>query len=146
MTKLEYIWIDGYGTLRSKTRIIKLEPWQWLSLDNVKEWNYDGSSTNQALGSNSEIILKPVKVFRDPFRKIKNMEGYRHTNALVLCETFHVDGSPTHSNTRHNANKIFEKFKHLEPMYGIEQEFFISKNGKPIAFLNSDSPKEQKDY
>ena len=41
MTKLEYIWIDGYGTLRSKTRIIKLEPWQWLSLDNVKEWNYD---------------------------------------------------------------------------------------------------------
>ena len=30
-----------------------------LEIDNLPEWNYDGSSTGQAFGDNSEIVLKP---------------------------------------------------------------------------------------
>ncbi len=147
----EYIWIDGYNNLRSKTKILKSnyflnkDAFGLICVDDIPIWNYDGSSTNQASGSNSEILLKPVKFYRDPFRKC--MKNY-----LVLCETYNVDETPTLTNTRYEANKIFEKYKDLEPIYGIEQEFFISKNNVPIGFTNVDKngntlePKPQKDY
>jgi glutamine synthetase len=31
-------------------------------------WNFDGSSTGQAEGSNSDVYLYPVALYRDPFR------------------------------------------------------------------------------
>ena len=54
--KAEYIWIDGKkptSKLRSKTKII----------DKAEEppiWGFDGSSTEQATGDNSDCVLRPV--------------------------------------------------------------------------------------
>ncbi len=31
-------------------------------------WNFDGSSTYQAEGSNTDVYLHPVALYRDPFR------------------------------------------------------------------------------
>ena len=43
----EYIWIDGSGiTLRSKCRTLEAKV---VSLADIPEWNYDGSSTYQAV-------------------------------------------------------------------------------------------------
>ena len=139
----EYIWIDGYGSLRSKTRAVDSEDVYKINLakrlENLPEWNYDGSSTNQADGSDSEVLLKPVAIYPDPFRSIVGF--------LVLCETYLPNGEPTKSNTRFKANQIFDKYSSLEPMYGIEQEFFISQNGKVISFLQDGlQPMPQKDY
>jgi glutamine synthetase len=52
----------------------------------LKWWNFDGSSTEQAVGSNSDVYLKPVAIFRDPF--------LRGNNILVLSETYKYDKTP----------------------------------------------------
>ena len=65
--KLEYLWLDGYtpiANLRSKTKILASDDFSG-ELDQVPEWNFDGSSTQQASGSNSEVLLKPVRVYPD---------------------------------------------------------------------------------
>ena len=41
--------------------------------DELPMWNFDGSSTGQAPGDNSDVYLKPVAVFPDPFRGTPNI-------------------------------------------------------------------------
>ena len=55
--KLEYLWLDGYqpvANLRSKTKILDLADYSG-GLDVLPEWNFDGSSTQQAQGEDSEV-------------------------------------------------------------------------------------------
>jgi glutamine synthetase len=80
-----YLWIDGSGeNLRSKTMTVDFEPKQ---ANELPWWNFDGSSTGQAEGSNSDVYLKPVSMFNDPFLRGKNK--------LVMCETYKYDKTPT---------------------------------------------------
>ncbi|XP_075885395.1 glutamine synthetase isoform X3 [Nelusetta ayraudi] len=79
-----YIWIDGSGEgLRCKTRTLDSEP---KTVMDLPEWNFDGSSTYQSDGSNSDMFLIPVALFRDPFRK--------DPNKLVLCEVLTYNRQP----------------------------------------------------
>ena len=64
--------------LDSKTKILSLKEYDDFDLSTLPEWNYDGSSTNQASTDDSEMILKPVKVYDDPFAG----------DYLVLCEVY----------------------------------------------------------
>ena len=122
----EYIWLDGINNCRSKTKVYDLQFYhnkKSLSLKDIPEWNYDGSSTWQATTENSEVILKPVRIYKDPFRGTDNA-------FLVLCENYNIDGTPHKDNMRHYANEIFNKALKEEPMFGLEQEFFICKKMK----------------
>ena len=89
---LEYVWLDGYKTpnLRSK---IKVMDWDTLSkpvtLGSIPEWNFDGSSTRQAPGNDSECLLKPARLYKGLRRQY-----------LVLCEVMNPDGSPHRTNQR----------------------------------------------
>uniref|UniRef100_A0A672QL19 Glutamine synthetase n=1 Tax=Sinocyclocheilus grahami TaxID=75366 RepID=A0A672QL19_SINGR len=79
-----YIWIDGTGEgLRCKTRTLDSEP---KTIEDLPEWNFDGSSTYQSEGSNSDMYLIPQAMFRDPFRK--------DPNRLVLCEVLKYNHKP----------------------------------------------------
>ena len=129
----EYVWHDNKGVIRSKSKTINIEVhrnevetpdfmMRLLNCHNYPEWSYDGSSTGQCTGNDSEVMLKPVSVFTDPFRQPPNV--------LVLCETYRPDGIPMPSNTRNAALQVFKKNKDLKPWYGIEQEFYIMNNNK----------------
>jgi glutamine synthetase len=153
MLILEYIWLDCNNNPRSKTKVMKKD----LKYESKKDilsslplWNFDGSSTGQATTKESEIILKPVKCVIDPFRR----ETFCY---LVLCECLNINMMPNKFNTRYSANKIFTNNKEHKPLFGIEQEFFIScynKNNEkdllvlePACFSNKNiCLKEQGDY
>ena len=132
---LEYVWIDGSGSLRSKTRVHHGD----ATLSSFPTWNYDGSSTGQATGDDSEVFIRPQNMFNDPFRP--NGENY-----LVMCDTLLPDGSPHPTNTRVKAVEIFNKNPDAKPMFGIEQEFFLNEGNIPVGMKDSKDMKEQGDY
>lgn len=114
----EYVWIGGTGKdYRCKTMCrdgsASMDP------KDYSVWNYDGSSTGQAPGKDSEVYLNPVAVFPDPFRPAGNV--------LVLCESCLPDGklTPIPTNTRRNALEMFSQKTDEEPWFGIEQEYTL---------------------
>lgn len=133
----EYVWIDGFGKVRGKARTLKSAP---KSPKDLPDWNYDGSSTGQAPGENSEVILKPQTIYPDPFR------GKPHI--LVMCDTYTPAGEPLPTNQRFECNDVMEKAKDLEPWFGLEQEYFIMDpaTGKPVGFPAEGEPAPQGPY
>ena len=58
----EYVWIGGTGQdLRSKSRTLSKMP---EKPEDLPHWNYDGSSTGQAPGTDSEVYIIPRAIFR----------------------------------------------------------------------------------
>ncbi|KAJ4290092.1 glutamate--ammonia ligase [Collariella sp. IMI 366227] len=85
--------------------------------EDLPMWNFDGSSTGQAPGDNSDVYLKPAAVFPDPIRGGKNI--------LVLAECWDSDGTPNKYNYRHETAKLMEAHAHhwefqVGPCVGIE--------------------------
>jgi len=122
----EYVWIGGQNELRSKARTLYIDK-DPTSLENYPKWNYDGSSTIQAKGKDSEVVIIPRAVFGCPFRRVPNV--------LVLCDTHSPSGLPLKSNTRLDADTIFKEKLDEEPWFGIEQEYFMMDplTGKPLG-------------
>ena len=117
----EYIWMDGATPtqkLRSKTRILKLKPFDKLNMEDFPEWGFDGSSTYQAPGNKSDLVLKPVRFVKDSYR------GGNHF--LVMCEVFNPDGSPHPTNTRAELRRVLDAGAGKEdPWFGVEQEYTL---------------------
>ena len=90
----EYVWVDAVGNTRSKTRTLPASKAE--SVSSLPKWNFDGSSTDQAPGDDSEVILKPQRIFSDPFRP--RSDGVK--NILVMCDTYTPAGDPIATNTR----------------------------------------------
>ena len=110
-TKLEYIWLDGYKptqSLRSKTQVRENFGG---TLEDCPMWSFDGSSTEQADGSSSDCLLKPVAIFPDPGRK---------NSYLVMTEVLNADGSAHESNGRATIEDGDADF-----WFGFEQEYFL---------------------
>lgn len=134
---VEYIWIDGTGEgIRSKCKTMDKEP---KKPSDCPVWNYDGSSTYQAEGSNSDMFLIPVAVFRDPFRK--------GLNKLVMCEVMKYNMQPAETNNRHTCAKVMEAAKATHPWFGIEQEYtLLDTDGYPFGWPKNGYPGPQGPY
>jgi len=132
-----YIWIDGTGEgMRSKTKTVDSEP---KSVSDLPIWNYDGSSTHQAEGSNSDTYLHPVAMYPDPFRL--------GPNKLVLCETYKHTKQPTETNHRKLCAEVMEKVKDHKPWFGLEQEYtMLDQDGHPFGWPKNGFPGPQGPY
>ncbi|KAF6292913.1 glutamate-ammonia ligase [Rhinolophus ferrumequinum] len=132
-----YIWIDGTGEgLRCKTRTLDSEP---KCIDELPEWNFDGSSTFQSEGSNSDMYLVPAAMFRDPFRK--------DPNKLVFCEVFKYNRKPAETNLRHTCKRIMDMVSNQHPWFGMEQEYtLMGTDGHPFGWPSNGFPGPQGPY
>lgn len=151
-----YLWCFSDGLL-------------FLILPDIPEWNFDGSSTYQAEGSNSDMFLIPVRMFRDPFTL--------DPNKLVLCEVLKYNRLPAgtsstsltmfschnsilegsgqasfpglslyHLETNHrlSCNKVMEEIKEHCIWFGMEQEYtLLGIDGHPFSWPTNGYPAPQ---
>ena len=132
--KAEYIWIDGTkptAKLRSKTKIIPKG-------EQPPIWGFDGSSTNQAPGANSDCVLKPAFICPDPLRG--------GNNVLVMTEVLLTDMRPHPTNTRAACVKTAKKYAEHEMWFGIEQEYTFFEGAKPLGWPDNGFPAPQGGY
>jgi len=132
-----YIWIDGTGeNVRAKTRTLDQEP---KAASELPWWNFDGSSTGQAEGSNSDIYLKPVAIYNDPFMLGKNK--------LVICETYKYNKEPTATNKRAACEQAMTAAADQHPWFGLEQEYtLLDRDGWPFGWPKGGFPHPQGPY
>jgi glutamine synthetase len=134
----EYIWIDGQkptAKLRSKTKIVD-GPIKHVG--DLPEWGFDGSSTSQAEGHFSDLLLRPVRITPDPL--------HGENDILVLCEVLNPDGTVHWSNTRARLREVAEKYKDHETWFGIEQEYTFFEGNRPYGWPEKGFPAPQGGY
>ncbi len=136
----EYIWLDGgrpVQGLRSKTRVVQVP--DAAGPEDFPIWSFDGSSTEQAAGDDSDCLLVPVSVVADPLR------GAGHY--LVLTEVQNVDGSTHASNRRAGLREVLGAVDaEMEPWVGFEQEYTLFRDGRPLGFPSNGYPGPQGPY
>ena len=133
--KIEYIWMDGHvptAKLRSKTKVID---GPITDISEIPDWGFDGSSTMQADGEDSDCILIPVRYINDPIRGGNNL--------LVMCEVFTAESKAHDSNTRAKLKVIADKYRDQESWFGIEQEYTLFKGRSPLGWPDGGYPAPQ---
>tara|TARA_B100001093_G_scaffold517993_1_gene601287 strand:- start:46 stop:1170 length:1125 start_codon:yes stop_codon:yes gene_type:complete len=136
---VEYVWLDNDSNLRSKSRTIgskylldiTLQEYLYKDLNKTKadqnislkmQWSYDGSSTGQAPGDNSEIIIRPVYIIKNSYYNQKYNENNYY---IALCQTFNHNFEPLDNNNYFKLTKYMHKDSEKIPYFGFEQEFFL---------------------
>ncbi|KAF2674136.1 hypothetical protein BT63DRAFT_449124 [Microthyrium microscopicum] len=132
----EYVWIDGKGALRCKSRTLTEKV---TDVSQLPEWNFDGSSTGQAPGDNSDVYLRPKAYYPDPIRLGDNI--------MVMCECWMSDGKPNSFNFRHDAEMVMEAHKGEVYWFGLEQEYtLLGADGWPYGWPRNGFPGPQGPY
>ena len=136
----------------AKTRTVDREP---HAPSDLPWWNFDGSSTGQAEGSNSDVYLKPVAIYKDPFTLGKNK--------LVMCETYNYKKEPTRNfsttispyspyqslffsatNKRILCEEAMKAAAKEHPWFGLEQEYtLLDRDGWPYGWPKGGFPHPQ---
>ena len=131
---VDYVWVDGLDSpyIRSKTRIENVVVDEEGKFDvPLPEWNFDGSSTNQATTEDSERILAPKRVYQ-----------LSDTHYAVLCEVCLPDEARTPHPTNYRS-KLVEEIKasgDTELWVGFEQEYFVTEGEKNVMWPEDGLP------
>jgi len=150
---VEYVWCSGANThhdLRSKIKCVTFteeEVKKFLAtpsalLTVLPVWNFDGSSTGQASGKDTEILIKPVAAWVHPF--LQDVPTF-----VVLAECLTPKNEATIDNTRYIARTVFhldEATRAMKPWFGLEQEYVFFKDGCPLGWPKDSNPPPQGPY
>lgn len=138
ISQATYIWVDGSQPsqkLRCKVKMLP-HPKGHITLQDFPDWGFDGSSTYQAQGRDSDLILHPVSFVTDPL-----LGEY---NYLVLCEVMNPDGMPHPTNKRARLRELMEKYgKKHDPWIGFEQEYTLFRGSQPLGWPDRGYPAPQ---
>ena len=136
LTRLEYIWLDNAGQLRSKVKLTSDEiENNSMGSTGAPQWSFDGSSTGQAVGNNSDCLLEPIAHYDNPIDG-----GY-----FVLCEVFDSQSEPHSSNARAKLAD-HDTINHDDWWFGFEQEYFFVSEGTLAGWPSGGYPEPQGDY
>ena len=99
----------------------------------------------QAPGHDSEVLLKPQRIFQDPVRGAPNI--------IVICDCYEpakggAEMTPIPSNTRYAAANNFAAKPSEVPWFGLEQEYTLFNKDKktPLGWPVSGYPGPQGPY
>ena len=135
--KFEYVWLDGYRPTQSLRSKVKVN-------DHADVWSFDGSSTQQATGNQSDCILNPVAEYHtiDRIRADATRTQPGLGGTYVMCEVMDAEHGPHGSNTRTDCVNLVSS----EWWFGFEQEYFMYKDGRPLGWPKRSKPRAQGDY
>jgi glutamine synthetase len=136
MTSLEYFFVDHFGRTRGKTMCLS-EKFTG-TVNELKIWTVDGSSTGQCDTFKSDLIIRPRFMCRDPFRT--------ENDYLVLCDTLNSDMTPHPDNHFVSLDEVSTKFQDHECWFGFEQEYVIMERDGKSPYNWTDSMKPQGPY
>lgn len=137
-TRIEYVWIDGDGQLRSKIRTCIIPQ---NSPQNIPTWSYDGSSTGQSSGHDSDVLLYPVCTCLNPLSSGPSL--------LALCHAVLPNGTPARGNHRQDVLAIQSTSngesvgnisdESLQPWFAFEQEYVIydPNTSRPLGWTDN---------
>lgn len=137
LAQVTYIWIDGNmptQTLRSKVKIVPYSR-DKLLLEDLSRWNFDGSSTYQASGHDSDLILQPICLVDDPI--------LGSGNYLTLCEVLNPDGTAHSTNKRAKLAALMKGKEQEDPWIGFEQEYTLFQGQQPLGWPERGYPAPQ---
>ena len=137
MRKFEYVWLDGYKPTQSLRSKVKID-------DYADVWSFDGSSTQQATGDDSDCILNPVAEYKtlDRIRADATQTRPGLEGTYVMCEVLDAEHGPHGSNTRTDCVNLVSN----DWWFGFEQEYFMYKDGRPLGWPEKKAPRPQGDY
>ena len=137
MRKFEYVWLDGYKPTQSLRSKVKID-------DYADVWSFDGSSTQQATGDDSDCILNPVAEYKtlDRIRADATQTRPGLEGTYVMCEVLDAEHGPHGSNTRTDCVNLVSN----DWWFGFEQEYFMYKDGRPLGWPEKGKPRPQGDY
>ncbi|KAI8993623.1 hypothetical protein BDB01DRAFT_715999 [Pilobolus umbonatus] len=133
-TQVEYVYIDDKQQLRSKSKTLNFIPKDIKDIPPLYVPYYTLHQATESTRYRDDLQLKPVVMYADPFRQ--------GNNKLVLCELYYTTNNPHPSNHRPHCVKIMNYYSHLEPWFGMEQEYilFDPSTGKPYEWPQHGQP------
>lgn len=125
---IEYVFIDKNQQLRSKSKTMNFIPTSLTQIPPLNLYLDDAQKKSTKDLNLPQQQYTPVAMYDDPFRVSSH-------GKLVLCE----------SPNRKECKEIMDYYAHLEPWFGMEQEYvlFDPKTNKPLGWPLHGEPESQ---
>ncbi|KAF8773048.1 Glutamine synthetase 2 cytoplasmic like protein [Argiope bruennichi] len=123
-----HVYVDG--SLRNFRAKDQTWPQKPQHPDEFPLLEFCGSATDFDVGNVADYYAKPVKLYKDPFR--------REPNTLVFCETYSREGLPTFANNRYRLLKVVNSQLETAASFTFYQSYtFLRKeDGKPLSYMD----------